>query len=164
TFELKEDDPGAFELFIQWLYTGTYDPELDSDGLPDVACHAWALGDKLQCPSFQDRAMCQLIAYFQNGYIGKNIIRLIYDVSMPGSMLRTFAVDQTRYDLTLDSPPDQKVGAAEIMAVKEFTQDFLDEYGNNAEDPFDQGTRYMKVLNYHECGLTLDICEFAQQS
>ncbi|KAL8893561.1 MAG: hypothetical protein Q9192_005144 [Flavoplaca navasiana] len=67
--ELIEDSPEAFKLFVYWLYTGDFELASDTKGLPRIACLAWALGDKLQCPVFQDLAMLQLLDYHKQAWL-----------------------------------------------------------------------------------------------
>ncbi|KAL8635283.1 MAG: hypothetical protein Q9226_009370, partial [Calogaya cf. arnoldii] len=151
TVELIEDDPGAFALFVQWLYTGKC--EVKFDKTPSIACLAWALGDKLHCPTFQDRAICRLIAYNQEYPLREDAMRLIYNVSPPGSRLRMFAVDSVCWDRTKNKKLPQ-IGAADIMAVEDFNRDLLErllEYGNEAENLCSYGARYLKVLDYGTC-------------
>ncbi|KAI4254860.1 MAG: hypothetical protein L6R42_007013 [Xanthoria sp. 1 TBL-2021] len=151
TVELIEDDPGAFTHFVLWLYTGKFETELD--GLFGNTCLAWALGDKLQCPTCQDRAMCHLLVQYKKGYFDEDTMRLIYNVSPPGSKLRSFAVDQVCWDRSID---EQTIGAAAVVSVEDFDKDLLERllpYDNEAEDPHLQGSRYMKVLDYETCKL-----------
>lgn len=151
TVELIEDDPGAFTLFVQWLYTGKC--EIEFDKTPSIACLAWALGDKLHCPTFQDRAMCRLIAYYEDSPLHENTMRLIYNVSPPGSRLRMFAVDSVCWD-RMENKHLQQIGAAGVMAVEDFNRDLLErllEYGNEAENLCFDGARYLKVLDYGTC-------------
>ncbi|KAL8757745.1 MAG: hypothetical protein Q9199_001998 [Rusavskia elegans] len=44
TVELIEDNPSAFMLFVKWLYSGELSFN-SSDGLLEIACLAWALGE-----------------------------------------------------------------------------------------------------------------------
>lgn len=143
TVELIEDDPGAFTLFVQWLYTGEYDIKFDNT--PSIACLAWALGDKLQCPTFQDYAMCRLIAYYEEHILNEDAMRLIYNVSPPGSRLRMFAVDTICWD-RMENKKLQQIGAAGVMSVEDSNRDLLErllEYGNKVEDPGYHRSRYM---------------------
>lgn len=153
TFELPGDHPGAFTLFVQWLYTGETDDQPDT--LPGVACIAWDLGAKFQCPAFQDRVMCQLIDYHKTAFLKEDSMRLIYRISPPGSELRNFAVDQVCWDRTMENRENaQQVGAAGVMAAKDFNRDLLErllEYGNEPEDPCEEGSVYLKVLDYAVC-------------
>ncbi|KAL8753350.1 MAG: hypothetical protein Q9199_005102 [Rusavskia elegans] len=158
TVELIEDDPGAFTDFVLWLYTGKLETEFD--GLFGNACFAWALGDKLQCPAFQDRAMCHLIVQYKSDFFDEDTMRLIYNVSPPGSKLRSFAVDQVCLDRSVGS---QTIGAAAVVSVEDFNKDLLERllpYGNEAEYPHLQGSRYMKVLDMNPLRIPPSAGEF----
>lgn len=158
--ELIEDSPEAFKLFVQWLYTGDLAPNdlaPGTKGLARIACLAWALGDKLQCPVFQDRAMLQLIAYHQDQWLTGKTMRLIYHVSPPGSKLRSFAVDVVCYDEILDQRPG--IGVDGIMAVEDFNRDLLEHLVNfNCKaNPCDDGSRYLKVLDFEKNKVVRDM-------
>ncbi|KAL9032508.1 MAG: hypothetical protein Q9180_006459 [Flavoplaca navasiana] len=154
TVSLVEDDPDAFKLFVQWLYSGELalgELASYSKSLPRVACLAWALGDKLQCPVFQDRAMLQLLAYHKREYLVEDTVWLIYNVSPPGSKLRSFAVDVACYDKIEHRPLG--IGVDGIMAVEDFNRDLIDglakfDRTDGEEDPCDEGSRYLKVLDF----------------
>ncbi|KAL8995440.1 MAG: hypothetical protein Q9169_004811 [Polycauliona sp. 2 TL-2023] len=93
--ELVEDDPKAFMYLVRWVYTGN--PEIEPNE-PLTAIHAWALGEKLQCPTFQDHAMRQVVAYFKKEHLVEDTMRLVYEISPPESKLRKFALDKFVWD------------------------------------------------------------------
>ncbi len=161
TVSLVEDHPDAFQLFVQWLYSGEIACDLDDeDDLPNVLCLAWALGDKLQCPVFQDRAMVQLLAYFKYKWITVDTMRLIYNISPSGSKLRSFAADDVFYDLTINRYPE--IGADGIMGVEEFNRDLLErlvvfDRTEAGEGPWYEGSPHLKVLDFEECRVEREI-------
>ncbi|KAL9025528.1 MAG: hypothetical protein Q9180_007649 [Flavoplaca navasiana] len=161
--ELIEDSPEAFELFAYWLYTGDLAPSdlaPGAKGLPRIACLAWALGDKLQCPVFQDRAMLQLLAYHKREWFMEDTIRLIYNISPQGSKLRSFVVDVICYDRLVDRSPGIAIDG--IMAVEDFNRDLLDrlvkfDRMEDEEDPCDEGSPYLRVLDFEKNKVEWDI-------
>ncbi|KAL9032777.1 MAG: hypothetical protein Q9180_006312, partial [Flavoplaca navasiana] len=163
TVSLIEDDPDAFKLFVQWLYSGELalgELASDSKSLPRVACLAWALGDKLQCPVFQDRAMLQLLAYHKYEWLLEDTMRLIYNVSPSGSKLRSFAVDTICYDRLVKQNPG--IATDGIVAVVDFNRDLLErivtfDSTESGEDPCDEGSPYLKVLDFEKNKVERDI-------
>ncbi|KAL8670566.1 MAG: hypothetical protein Q9168_004904 [Polycauliona sp. 1 TL-2023] len=142
TIELVEDDPAAFRYLVRWLYTGK--PGIDLHH-PLTAIHAWGLGEKLQCPTFQDHAMRQLIEYCRGEYFVEEMMRLVYEISPPDCKLRKFALHQVVWDRS-NGYSDQ-IGAAGVMAVEDFNRDLLERllnYDDKAEDPSVHVNRYMK--------------------
>ncbi|KAL9130556.1 MAG: hypothetical protein Q9175_006993, partial [Cornicularia normoerica] len=55
---LTEDDPDIFELLVQRLYAGELNTVV-TDSEPYVK--AWILGNKLECLTFRDHAMVQIL-------------------------------------------------------------------------------------------------------
>ncbi|KAL8868402.1 MAG: hypothetical protein Q9198_008190 [Flavoplaca austrocitrina] len=161
TVSLVEDDPDAFELFVQWLYSGQLASNVNyAYHLPNVFCLAWALGDKLQCSVFQDRAMLQLLAYHQNAWLVEDTMRLIYNVSPSGSLLRSFVVDMVCYDQKVEQALD--IGVDGIMAVEDFNRDLLKrlvkfDSTEGRENPCKEGSRYLKVLNFEKNKVGRDV-------
>ncbi|KAL8864393.1 MAG: hypothetical protein Q9198_009892 [Flavoplaca austrocitrina] len=161
--ELIEDSPEAFNLFVYWLYTGDLTPgKLTSDvkRFARIACLAWALGDKLQCPVFQDRAMLQLLAFHKHAWLMEDAIRLIYNVSPSGSKLRSFAADIVCYHQLGDQRLG--IGVDGIMAVEDLTRDVLEKLVKfdrmeGGEDPCDEGSSYLKVLAFEKCKVEKDM-------
>ena len=151
---LVEDDPDAFKLFVQWLYSGELARDLGvEEDLPNTLCLAWALGDKLQCPVFQDRAMLKFVAYHNIYWMREDTMRLVYDISLPGSVLRAFAVDLLCWERLMDSPAH--IGVAAIMAMEDLVKDLLvcEESFDSREDPRKIWGYYLKVLDVDKCTL-----------
>lgn len=125
----------------------------------------WGSSAELQCPVFQDRAMCQLIASDNDGFhLQSETVRLIYKISPPSSKLRMFAVDQLLWHGQFEPETEtgtnnytHQIGAAEIMAMEDFNRDLWErllEYGGcGYGDPAKKGSRYLKVLDYGTWGL-----------
>ncbi|KAL8809910.1 MAG: hypothetical protein Q9200_003011 [Gallowayella weberi] len=170
SIDLNEDDARAFELFVQWLYTGkasmtwgekSEEYELNSkvigQEIPDFASVVWALGDKLACPAFQDHAMILIVGRFQHELLDKGIVRLFYQVSSSGSRLRKLAVDQFLWDVGSDEfdSKDWDYPDGDVLPdidIPDFTEDVakrLIENRCNRQDPSEMGSRYLQVLNYN---------------
>ncbi|KAL8696997.1 MAG: hypothetical protein Q9224_002514 [Gallowayella concinna] len=166
---MNEDDPRAFELFVQWLYTGklfmssneaSTEYEINRKvKVPEVQSFAstvWALGDKLVCPAFQDHAMLLLLAHLHKEFLDKYTAQVIYRVCPPGSRLRMLAVDQFLWDIGLSQfggkmwdCPDG--GIAHDIGIADFTEDVakrLIEKRGERQDPSEIGSRYLQVLKY----------------
>ncbi|KAI4285446.1 MAG: hypothetical protein L6R38_000610 [Xanthoria sp. 2 TBL-2021] len=66
SLNLPEDDPEAFRFFLRWLFAwilskpGDYPKTVSRDATSYVYLRAWVLGDKLNCPRFQDFAYVHL--------------------------------------------------------------------------------------------------------
>ncbi|KAI9720579.1 MAG: hypothetical protein M1812_002759 [Candelaria pacifica] len=54
TIQLPEDDPEIFDLFVQWLFTGSFENENPQNVWTEKA---WVLGDKLGVGAFKDLCM-----------------------------------------------------------------------------------------------------------
>lgn len=56
--KLPEDQPGIFELYLQWLYFGKiYYKNRHDDGEHETLVDAYIMGDKLLDTTFQDRVI-----------------------------------------------------------------------------------------------------------
>ncbi|KAL9596387.1 MAG: hypothetical protein Q9219_005822 [cf. Caloplaca sp. 3 TL-2023] len=95
--QLKEESPDAFRFFLHWLYVlalskdGKYPMRPPKDIEITVATQAWALGDKLGCPRFQDFALVQAlynISNLKNKSDAVKITREVYDSTSKGAKLR----------------------------------------------------------------------------
>ena len=107
---LPEDNIGAFESFVQWLYVGEitldncihtgddHDNHNCLDFTFQTLVQAWLLGDKLECPIFKDRAMLHLIKTASLLEIAPNDVRAAFEKSVSGSKLRKLFLDLIRYD------------------------------------------------------------------
>ncbi|KAL8715991.1 MAG: hypothetical protein Q9220_000658 [cf. Caloplaca sp. 1 TL-2023] len=171
SIELPEDDPDAFRLFVQWLYTGKFvmremyedqyiGEKFEFDGIPLFACNVWHLGDKLGCPIFKDFATIRLISCYSERWLTPDHAGKIYQVSPPGSLIRQLAVDQTLWDFRYNSedwmedvqPSDW---AASIIQLDDFNRDILERMmtcGDYLDDPCKSGSRYLEVLDYEKHG------------
>lgn len=123
---LPEDDPGAFEVFIHWLYVGIYDSDDVVVWAPKSSTNAWVLGDKLGCPVFQDLAMDRLIDHHKNVKILAETLRLAYPKSTPGSKLRQYALDQFRWDMKWKCPLENvEEQISIIQGIEDIGLDFV---------------------------------------
>jgi hypothetical protein len=67
-YDLKDDDPVAFALFVEWLYLHSRDKtatvalsQIDTKGWQAYAERAWVISDKLRAPLFQDYAFAKVV-------------------------------------------------------------------------------------------------------
>ena len=87
---LPDDDPKAFELFVQWLFCGSDIAIWCND--PHTATLAWILGDKICCPGFQNFSMLSLVKCHEVAIITPESVRLAYQKAPAGSKLRQYAI------------------------------------------------------------------------
>ncbi|KAL8952334.1 MAG: hypothetical protein Q9222_001745 [Ikaeria aurantiellina] len=161
SIELVEENPDAFRYFVQWLYTGKFTPSLSDDVShdqknPRIVIQVWALGDKLNCPAFQDGAMIELIYYYKSEFLEIDDIRLIYDVSPPASHLRQFAINQFLYLLWhCDDDWDRgniDLWTTRVISMEEFSRDILTRLlscDHDLRDPSEEANGYLHVLEYN---------------
>ncbi|KAL8684116.1 MAG: hypothetical protein Q9224_006601 [Gallowayella concinna] len=171
SIDMKEDDPRAFELFVQWLYTGKLFMSWDEPStefeieckvkvptVPEFASIVWALGGKPVCPAFQDHAMLLILTHFRNNWLEKDTAWHFYRVSPPGSRLRMLAVDQFLWDIKywafqFDMGDYIHGGTVHNISIADFTEDVvkrLIENRSDRPDPFEMGSRYLNVLDFEE--------------
>ncbi|KAI4249483.1 MAG: hypothetical protein L6R42_008970 [Xanthoria sp. 1 TBL-2021] len=168
TIELDEDDPQAFQLFVQWLYTGKFvvfpcrdcdrDIQFDYAGsVPNFLCVVWALGDKLDCQAFQDQAMLQLLALHEDVYLQSDVLADAYKLTPPGSKLRQFVVDQFLFQIEFGSSEEggdlTKPGCWNIerLGLEDFNRDALTrmvETGGKFGAPYKDGGHYLLLLDW----------------
>ena len=153
---LPEDDPAAFELFVQWLYIG----ETGKDSVDHISTHvrAWTLGDKLGCPVFQDRAMLKLL-HFHAGddamIIEPQTLQLAYEGSAANSKLRTWALQQFLCEVQRNNLSKM---AEEWASVTKTVVDFASDYVRDSasaelfEDkwwrPEEDRQQFLELLTY----------------
>ncbi|KAL8952333.1 MAG: hypothetical protein Q9222_001744 [Ikaeria aurantiellina] len=168
SIELPEDNPDAFRLFVQWLYSGksvtreTYEKQENGKykrkDIVAFACSVWHLGDKLLCPIFKDFAIIRLIAHFSMRYIMEKDAEQIYEISPPESSIRKLAVDQVLWDIKSVSEHRMKAmtwnasdWAASFDQVDDYAKDILERLiarGAVIDNPFINGSRYLEVLDW----------------
>ncbi|KAL9622267.1 MAG: hypothetical protein Q9204_008039, partial [Flavoplaca sp. TL-2023a] len=107
-----------------------------------------------------DLAMLQILAYHKLVWLTEDTMRLIYNVSPPGSKLRVFAVDEVCYYQIVNQSPAIEVDG--IMAVEDFNRDLLERLvkfnGMEGEDdPCDEGSPYLKVLDFEKNKVEMDM-------
>ena len=90
--KLPKFDDTAFELFVQWLYKGSISGP--SWVPPGPYVKAWTLGEKLDCPVFQELALSQLIEIHHYDLLEPDTSRLVYQGSSVGSSIRQWVVHQ----------------------------------------------------------------------
>ncbi|KAK3175082.1 hypothetical protein OEA41_002328 [Lepraria neglecta] len=90
--KLPEFDNTGFELFVQWLYKGSISGP--SWVPPGPYVKAWTLGEKLDCPVFQELAPSQLIEIYHYGLLELDALGLVYQGLSVGSSIRQWIVDQ----------------------------------------------------------------------
>ena len=116
--KLREDDPGAVMIFVQWLY-GSLDRNLKATDV-DAFVMAWDFGDKIGCPDFQNSTMSCLIDALSTGNyeMQASTLRLAFQKPAADSKLRQWAVDCFRWY-------HSKIG---------FSDDGIDEFVSVAEE------------------------------
>ncbi|KAL8930671.1 MAG: hypothetical protein Q9208_000542 [Pyrenodesmia sp. 3 TL-2023] len=96
---LKEEDPVVFELFVFWIYASMVNvkhgqpvPISRSHGA-SICTQAWILGQKLECPRFQDFAMANLVICTMDQANVANFVRVVYAKTQPEAKLRIHAAN-----------------------------------------------------------------------
>ena len=153
---LPEDDPAAFELFVQWLYIG----ETGKGSTDHILTHvrAWTLGDKLGCPVFQDHAMLKLLQFHADKHatiIQPQTLQLAYEGSAANSKLRAWALQQFRCEVESDSLSKM---AEEWASITKTVVDFGSDYVRDSASaeafkdkwwrPEEDGQQFLELLTY----------------
>lgn len=153
---LPEDDPAAFELFVQWLYIG----ETGKDDMDHDSTHvkAWTLGDKLGCPVFQDRAMLKLLQFHAGEHakiIEPQTLQLAYEGSAANSKLRRWALHQFCCEVKGDTLGKT---AEEWASIAKTVVDFGSDYVRHSAhaqafkdkwwQPEDDRQQFLEILTY----------------
>lgn len=75
--------------------------------MPSFLCVVWALGDKLNCPAFQDYALLQLMAHYHETHLESDVLVDAYRLTPPGSKLRQYVVDEFLFQITWGSSEEE---------------------------------------------------------
>ena len=91
--DLPDDEAEIFEMFIQYLYTGT---AAFSDHTPIQVAKAWVLGDKLDSPIFTFQVLRQLVLMHRKDHLNctPELIKYIFENCAITSDISTFATYQ----------------------------------------------------------------------
>ncbi|KAL2045016.1 hypothetical protein N7G274_002791 [Stereocaulon virgatum] len=161
TVLLPDDSPDVFETFVQWMYTGEIHLNIHIDDAYEdwngFLVDSWILGDKLGCQDLQDAAMKQLLKYHDERAIEPSTVRAAYEGSPSGSKLRVWAIDQLLYDIRAakhDLFKKVELWTSEVDLIEGFGQDFfrlsLDRGNSKAQDPSENGHRYMEDRSHKD--------------
>jgi hypothetical protein len=122
---LADERVDVFNVVNQFVYTRQLSDKLDSDLEWEMLVRAWLFGDKYLMPSLQNRAMSVLI---EKGaitlFVPTSCLELIYNNTLPGSVLRKFMVDTAAYtcdtsELVDDSwPREALVDLVKVVGAK----------------------------------------------
>lgn len=153
TITLPEDDPAAFEMFVQWMYVG----KTGRNSTEDIAIHveSWILGDKLGCPVFQDRAMLKLLHLHSANLIQPKTLQLAYEGSAAGSKLRKWALQHFIYNVQYENFVENLENwAAVAKAIADFGSDYVAAsaatFKNLWFNPIENGQLYLEILAYKD--------------
>lgn len=79
---LPEHNAEAFGDFMNWLYTGATDIEMENSIKASRLREIYTLGDKLVCPKFQNIVMKNTLRFYQNTQIHPSYLnRLVESAS-----------------------------------------------------------------------------------
>lgn len=137
---LKEDNPEAFAVFLDWIYTqkldanplivGSKEPMGYHEAMA-LFVRVWCLADYLQVPGLQNLAMDAVIQWERHCYIvPTGILHLVYSLSPPNAPLRQYFVDAITREM-----PDEGFH----KHAKEFPHDML----LDMLTTFSKGTRWV---------------------
>jgi hypothetical protein len=98
---LPKEDPAIIQLFVEWLYDGSYSvnvPLLTTENSEiNIDAQGWVLGDRLRSTAFKNYAMSRLYAQYTPNFAPKSIttsdIDYAFTHSQSGSNLRAFFED-----------------------------------------------------------------------
>lgn len=104
--ELPEDDPQIFQLFVDWMLTGTFHETMGSgrckledekyDCEPLVVA-SWVLGDKYLCKDFCNAVMRHFFACpAQWRVVESKTARFVFEKALPNAKLRQAIVDNVQ--------------------------------------------------------------------
>ncbi|KAL8851034.1 MAG: hypothetical protein Q9221_004024 [Calogaya cf. arnoldii] len=158
TIKLDKDNPQAFQVFVQWLYTGRFVVYSYRECDQDIAfkccgpeanflCAVWALGDKFNCHAFQDHAMLQFLVLHMDTYLQLDVLADAYKLSSSGSKLRQFVVDEFIHE-TLDGRGKENI---ERLSLEDFNRDALTrmvEMQGAFLPTHKDGNRYLLLLDW----------------
>jgi len=92
-----------FSIFNQFVYTRQLCDELESDLGWDILVKTWLFADKYLVPSLQNKSMSTLFEKNRKvGVIPTHCVKLIYNNTLPGSLLRKFIIDLVAYKLDIE--------------------------------------------------------------
>ena len=134
---MPDNDPSVFRLWVQWLYIGHVICHiLRVEDVNDLLVNAWILGDKLGCHIFQNIVMMGLLACHspspEISVIEPSTLRVAYEGSAPGSMLRKWAMDYFLFETR--SKERRRVSALErnipwyweAKDIEDFPRDYME--------------------------------------
>ncbi|KAL6714600.1 hypothetical protein ACLMJK_008025 [Lecanora helva] len=158
---LSEDDPDAFEMFVQWLLIGGGAIETSKMTSSHRYLQAWILGQKLKCPVFQDYVMLHLLKYHKDPIaeprdpFSPESLEKVCKETVSGSRLRDWAIHQFLYD-SIKRPIYYTAGewARVIHASHDIEKDVLDSLMNlgpaAAEAPCQQSSKYLMTCVFEK--------------
>lgn len=145
---LNSSEP--FELFVQWLYTGTIDdistrPDRDHGAQLDIYIRLWCLcaSSGLNVPVLQELAITRMKELYRTLGVSfsANHIRFIYEHNDSPNALRQHAIDAATHDLMATGPsatilePSSSVDEPANTPRPSYTYRFTDhEFANNLLD------------------------------
>ncbi|KAF2217467.1 hypothetical protein CERZMDRAFT_80217 [Cercospora zeae-maydis SCOH1-5] len=137
-------DPGAFNIYLNWLTTGKLYIEDDTavnkgeSGIFYYLVHAFLLGDKLCAPDFKDAVTDAAAAVYTEGLWmpGKVLRRILYEHTVSGASLRRMVTSQLSMGKPLAVSEDEpyallyelshELAAGESKTIEDFKKDVED--------------------------------------
>jgi BTB/POZ domain len=100
TFEvhLAEDVPAAFDIFVQWLYSGSVSP-IKNEGDVNVKTRAYIMADALLVSELKNDLMDRIRKFYIHNWMGSKILTMLAEKDTFHGQLKRFALDQLAYDL-----------------------------------------------------------------
>lgn len=107
--DFPEDSLEAFELLIEWIYTGTYEkidrnlPRKEKSTLLGHRIELYGLAEKICLPSLADYTMTLIISNFKSSKMipGASIVQRAYELVPQGSLLLSFMALCVHHDAFL---------------------------------------------------------------
>jgi hypothetical protein len=93
---LPEDGVEDFKHFMGWLYSGDFDITRQCNWEEAVQRYlgAYMLGNKLICPSYQNRVVKSILSLFQKASIPPYVLLRLFELGLEDSKLMKYLVKQ----------------------------------------------------------------------
>ncbi|KAG9657190.1 hypothetical protein KCU64_g5366, partial [Aureobasidium melanogenum] len=146
---LPHESANVFDIVVKFVYTRQLSDGVDCDVSWEMLCRVWIFGDKYLMPALQNEVMTALqLKYDKTKAAPTSCLKVIYNNTVSGSLLRKFVVDLAAYTVT---------GMDEFMKINEtekrWTYDALIDLVKTigAKKKQDVGIYELPEANRHKC-------------
>jgi BTB/POZ domain len=104
---LSEDEPEAVDVFVQWLYSGSFSPTRNAKDV-GVKTRAYIMADAFLMVDFKTELMDSIRQFYTWNWMGSEILTMLAEHDAFHGPLKCFALDQLAYDLlSFDDHPQE---------------------------------------------------------